>query len=303
MNSETFARAGVTKVGDDQPCGDSDTIARGQDALKRLEHATWPDWCAVGNALAAGRTIVMLQVGANAPQGPRYRKRMGEWLRCHGFDRIDKSDRARLLEVADSLIAINAWRDGLPPEQQLRLNSPATVLRAWKRASAPTESGSKDARPPQSSTVAALEDAFRQLSAPDQGAFLEKILAEPNRVRPKILAQLEAQFVRQHQRVQGEGFACEKIAMLARKSTALLHHPEQHRDELCKLNAQIVHLADPSSKARKVTAAKPALDTGALARGLCLPAAGTDDATVTTPAAAEKIAVMEVPDLPEFLRR
>lgn len=127
---------GVAKVGDDQP---STVIERGRKALKRLERATWSDWVAVAKALAAGRAIIMHEVSTNAPQNSRYRKCMGEWLRHWGFDRIDKADRSRLLKVADNLDAINSWRSGLPPEQQLRLNFPATVLRAWKRANAPTD--------------------------------------------------------------------------------------------------------------------------------------------------------------------
>jgi len=198
------------KVGDDQPSRYA--IERGREALKRLERLVWPDWCDIGNALAAGRTTVLHQVNTNAPQGPRYRKCMGEWLRCYGFDRIHKSDRARLLEVADNLVAINAWRDGLSPEEQLRLNSPATVLRAWKRANARTGGGNKQrARSPRPLTVAAIEEAFRHLSAPEQSALLEKVLAEPSRLPPKILAQLKARFVRQHQRAGAGGSRVKRL--------------------------------------------------------------------------------------------
>ena len=92
-------------------------------------------------ALAAGRTIAMQEASTNKPQGPRYRKAIGNWLRIWGFDRIDKGDRTRLLEIAGNLMTINAWRDGLPPEQRFRFNSPTTVLRAWRRANDPIGGG------------------------------------------------------------------------------------------------------------------------------------------------------------------
>ena len=119
------------KVGNDQPCTSTEIIARGRASLAHIERGHWPDWRNVIAALAAGRTIALLQAGANVPQGRRYREAMGRWLRCHGFDRIDKADRSRLLKVADNLTAIDEWRNGLPPDEQLRLNHPRTVLATW----------------------------------------------------------------------------------------------------------------------------------------------------------------------------
>jgi hypothetical protein len=270
--------ATLFKVGDDQPSSTADAIKRGQAALKRLEHATWPDWCAVAMALAAGRTIAMQEASTNKPQGPRYRKAIGNWLRIWGFDRIDKSDRTRLLEISGNLMTINAWRDGLPPEQRFRFNSPTTVLRAWRRANDPTGGGNRRARSAQAPLVT-VEAAFRRLSASDKSAFFEKILPRPDQLPPKLLAQLEARFAHQHQHT-GKEKPGEKIATLARKITAFSHHPEQHVDEIRKIAAEILRLADPNfkTKGRKITATEPALDTGAWARGMRLPVADSDDA-------------------------
>ena len=82
-------------VGNDQPI--QGIIHRGQVALVRLEqNQTWPDWCAVIKALAKGREICR-QASGGHDKGRRFNKAMGRWLRCCSFDRINKSDRSRLL--------------------------------------------------------------------------------------------------------------------------------------------------------------------------------------------------------------
>ena len=58
---------------------------------------------------------------------------MGRWLRCYGFDRIDKSDRSRLLRCADHLEAIDTWRSRRPLSEQLELNHPRIVFDRWQR--------------------------------------------------------------------------------------------------------------------------------------------------------------------------
>jgi hypothetical protein len=42
----------------------------------------------------------MPAAGTNKPEGPRYNKLFGTWLKNHGFDDIDESDRKRLFDVA-----------------------------------------------------------------------------------------------------------------------------------------------------------------------------------------------------------
>ena len=118
-------------VGNDQPI--KDVIHRGQLALVRLEQSqTWADWCAVIAALAKGREICR-KVSGGHDKGRRFNKAMGRWLRCYGFDRIDKSDRSRLLRCADHLEAIDTWRSRRPLSEQLELNHPRIVFDRWQR--------------------------------------------------------------------------------------------------------------------------------------------------------------------------
>jgi len=88
-------------------------IERGKAALIRLEHdtQTWPDWCAACEAQLAVQTLAMAAAQTNKPRGPRYRKAIKHYLVCHGFDRIHKSTRSLMCEVArnDRSLEIHAF--------------------------------------------------------------------------------------------------------------------------------------------------------------------------------------------------
>ena len=118
-------------VGSGQPI--QEVIHCGQLALVRLEqNRTWQDWCAVISALAEGRKVCAAVSGGQTA-GKHYNASMGRWLRCYGFDRIDKSDRSRLLRCADHLKTIDTWRSGRPLSEQLELNHPRIVYERWQR--------------------------------------------------------------------------------------------------------------------------------------------------------------------------
>jgi hypothetical protein len=118
-------------VGTDQPI--REVIHHGRLALVRLEqNQTWPDWCAVIRALAKGREICR-QASGGHNKGRHFNQAMGRWLRCYGFDRIDKSDRSRLLRCADHLEDIDTWRSARPRSEQLELNHPRIVFERWQR--------------------------------------------------------------------------------------------------------------------------------------------------------------------------
>ena len=151
-------------VGNDQPI--KEVIHRGQLALVRLEqNQTWPDWCSVIKALAKGREICR-EANEGHDKGRRFNKAMGCWLRCYGFDRIDKSDRSRLLRCADHLEAIDAWRSGRPLSEQLEFNHPRIVFERWQRAlvkdeDTPIPSVNQDPKKPSDFTDAEWTDALR----------------------------------------------------------------------------------------------------------------------------------------------
>jgi hypothetical protein len=56
----------------------------------------------------------MSAAGTNKPEGSRYNKLFGTWLKNHGFDDIDESDRKRLFDVLEHRSEIEQWRKSLP---------------------------------------------------------------------------------------------------------------------------------------------------------------------------------------------
>jgi hypothetical protein len=117
-------------VGNDLPI--REVIHHGQLALARLDqNQAWPDWCAVIRALAKGRETCR-QASSGHDKGRRFNEAMGRWLRCYGFDQIDKSDRSRLLRCADHLEDIDTWRSARPRSEQLELNHPRIVFERWR---------------------------------------------------------------------------------------------------------------------------------------------------------------------------
>jgi len=171
-------------VGNDQPI--EGVIHRGQVALVRLErNQTWPDWCEVIKALAKGREICR-QASGDQEKGRRFNKAMGCWLRCYGFDRIDKSDRSRLLKCADHLEDINTWRSGRSLSEQLELNHPRIVFQRWQRTlekgeDTPEPSVDQGPKTPSGFTDAEWTDKLRT----DLG-FERFLRVMPDEWRPKL---------------------------------------------------------------------------------------------------------------------
>jgi hypothetical protein len=138
-----------------------ETILRGQNAWARVrdDHA-WEDWLHVGAAPVIGRAEAMRETHVNEPVGYNYNTAFGAWLRRYGFETIDKGDRARLFEVMDKLVEIEAWRATLTERQRRLLNHPTTVLRKWRTATAVVDPKA----PPKASATAKLKESVAELS-------------------------------------------------------------------------------------------------------------------------------------------
>src|SRR5262245_169896 len=102
--------------------------------LKKDENRIWGDWMTIGDGLMEGRRWAMLQANVNAPEGRGYVTAFSEWLTRFKVDDIDKSDRAKLLQLMEERPAVEEWRATLTDKERRNLNNPVLVWRKWNAA-------------------------------------------------------------------------------------------------------------------------------------------------------------------------
>jgi hypothetical protein len=73
----------------------------------------------------------MRQADVNAPEGKGYVIAFAEWLKRYKVDDMDKSDRAKLLQLMEERPAVEEWRASLTTHERLNLNNPTIVWRKW----------------------------------------------------------------------------------------------------------------------------------------------------------------------------
>jgi hypothetical protein len=95
------------------------TVTEGRAAWNRRknETGTWEDWVLIGKALAVGKQEALARANKARAVGSKYNKSFSEWLQIHGFDDIDKADRAKLLQIIDKLEEVDEWRANLTEGQ------------------------------------------------------------------------------------------------------------------------------------------------------------------------------------------
>jgi hypothetical protein len=155
----------------------AETVRQGAAAMERLAKVeTWPDWVLVICALEEGRKTATAEARGKS-RGRRYSAAFNKWFRLHSeFERVDKADRSRFHECFVNLDAITSWRDQQPPERQIKLNYPVTVLAHWKRSFRTIEGpGEKNPDPPSDVIVAWLVNAWNASSDDDRTAALRTI--------------------------------------------------------------------------------------------------------------------------------
>jgi hypothetical protein len=133
-----------------QPISSDQVIRDGERALDELPTATkdqiWHRWMLVAAALEAAQREAMFAAQTNEPAGAKYARAYNELVKRHRFDRINKSDRSRLLECLRHRAEIEKWLDALPTNKRLRIVHPLVILRNWK-ASLPPDPGAPKPEP------------------------------------------------------------------------------------------------------------------------------------------------------------
>src|SRR5262245_44762527 len=76
----------------------------------------------------------MQMAGANRPEGRGYVIAFAEWLKRYKVDDMDKSDRAKLLQLMEERPAVEEWRMTLTDYERRNLNNPTAVWRKWTAA-------------------------------------------------------------------------------------------------------------------------------------------------------------------------
>jgi hypothetical protein len=173
-------------------------IERGRESWRKLaKDENWQDWLNVGDALAVCRGQAMRAANTNQPIGRAYNEAMGLLLKKHGFDRIDKGDRSRLMECMDRRAEINVWRDTLSVTERIRLNHPSAVLRKWKAATKVNDkAGAGSPRLALQDQVIRLQEENDMLRARQASGFMPGTSAEAAAERiaehhnPRFLRQL-----------------------------------------------------------------------------------------------------------------
>ena len=94
----------------------------------------WGDWMTIGEGLLEGRRWAMQAAGTNKPEGKGYVTSFGEWLTRWKVHDMDKSDRAKLLQLMEERPAVEEWRATLTDHDRRMLNHPLIVWRKWTAA-------------------------------------------------------------------------------------------------------------------------------------------------------------------------
>src|SRR5262245_6514201 len=102
--------------------------------VKKAQSKLWSDYMQIGEGLMEGRRWAMQRASVNKPEGKGYILAFSEYLKRHRVDDMDKSDRAKLLQLMEERPAIEEWRATLTDYERRNLNNPTLVWRKWTSA-------------------------------------------------------------------------------------------------------------------------------------------------------------------------
>ncbi len=102
--------------------------------VKKAQSRMWGEWMTIGEGLLEGRHWAMQVSGTNRPEGKGYVTAYAEWLKRYRVDDMDKSDRAKLLQLMEERPAVEEWRSTLTDYERRNLNNPVIVWRKWTAA-------------------------------------------------------------------------------------------------------------------------------------------------------------------------
>lgn len=153
--------------------------------IKRAQARAWGDWMVIGEGLMEGRNWAMDQAGTNRPEGKGYVMAYGEWLRRYRVDDMDKSDRAKILQIMEERAAVEEWRATLTDTERRNLNNPTVVWRRWTAAT-------RVRKPKAVAYSAATEMSRARRTVEEQEARIKELQEEIEDVRENALGSATA---------------------------------------------------------------------------------------------------------------
>lgn len=140
--TETISGASPPNGTETETTPADDPVACGREAWKRVSEEQvrgkeragkeWADWLLIGAALLVGRQESLKNADAAQPKGKTYNQAFGNWLQHNGFEGIDKSDRAKLMQITEDWDRLTDWYAALPETDRLRWHHPVTLWRRLK---------------------------------------------------------------------------------------------------------------------------------------------------------------------------
>jgi hypothetical protein len=149
--------------------------------VKKAQSRMWGEWMTIGEGLLEGRNWAMQVSGVNRPEGRGYVTAYAEWLHKYKVDDMDKSDRAKLLQLMEERPAVEEWRTTLTDYERRNLNNPVIVWRKWTAAT----------------RVKKPKDRTAGFSASEMGRARRTVQEQDERIR-----ELEEELATAHERIR-----------------------------------------------------------------------------------------------------
>jgi hypothetical protein len=173
MSGEPVAD-GTSKMSRSGPTHNSDIIRAGATALANQVAAhDWGEQKKIVAGLDALRTAALAEAKTNKPKGSKYCKALSRLLRLHGYERLDKSDRAKYLKIASNLAAVEAWRAADP--KHARLHYGPSVWDAYSRSLSASSDDDDDGDSPAAPT---LVDVWAKASVAERTNLFDTVPLE-----------------------------------------------------------------------------------------------------------------------------
>jgi hypothetical protein len=151
--------------------------------IKKAQARMWGDWMTIGEGLLEGRRWAMQMAGTNKPEGKGYVTAYAEWLKRYKVDDMDKSDRAKLLQLMEERPGVEEWRATLTDYERRNLNNPTIAWRKWTAAT-------RVKKPkPRSAGVSATEQGRAQATVEQLEARVEELEQELVSAKAPLSAQ------------------------------------------------------------------------------------------------------------------